>query len=290
MYVDFTDKVKQDIRNYFLDRDYLTIAVAKDEPIRIYSLEATNTAKVAQRIHDLKGEKAQIMGEALISALLLTSLVKHATNQKVLFKLDLSDGLVVAEADGKGRSRGFLQGDLDKPWSGSVTVVKELRLGTPYTSIIPIVSDSVIDNLRYYFQQSEQIPTHLDIAVILDKEGNITSAGGYMVQTLGGASEEVKNLINDRFSKYSPMAQLLSEGKKPEDIALYLLKDLQPRLIGLKEVEYYCPCDEEIAKASLLLLSQEELDEIFESGPAEVVCKFCSRVYRFDRGQVVREE
>jgi molecular chaperone Hsp33 len=58
---------------------------------------------------------------------------------------------------------------------------------------------------------------------------------------------------------------------------------MKPRIVGLKEIEYYCPCNEEIAKASLSLLSMEEIEEILSDGPAEVVCNFCGRVYRFDR-------
>ncbi len=288
LYVDFTHKVKEDIRNYFQDRDYLVIAIAKEEPVRVYAVDATNTVRTAQRVHALKDYKAQLLGKALISALLLTSLIKHATDQKVLFKLDLGEGSVVAEADGKGRARGFVDGEVKSPWHGSLTVMKELRLGVPYTSIVPLVSDSVEENLRYYFQQSEQIPTWLDMAVLLDKDGSIKRAGGYVVQALGGAPEEVKELISERFTKHPPMELLLEEGKKPEDIALYLLEGMEPRLIGLKEVEYYCPCSEEIAKSSLLLLSQEELSDMLEEGPAEVVCKFCGRIYRFTKEQVIQ--
>ncbi len=288
LYMYLTGKVKEDIRNYFQDGGYLVIAVAKEEPVRVYAVDATNAVKTAQRIHALGGCGAQVLGKALISALLLTSLVKHATDQKVLFKLDLEEGVVVAEADGKGRVRGFLEGEVKSVWHGSLTVIKELRLGIPYTSIVPLVGNGVEENLRYYFQQSEQISTWLDMTVLVDEEGRVKRAVGYLVQALGVAPEEIKDLIFERFTKYLPMDLLLEEGKRPEETALYLLDGMEPRLIGLNEVEYYCPCSEEIAKSSLLLLSQEELSKMLEGRHAEVVCKFCGRIYRFTREQVIQ--
>ena len=104
-----------------------------------------------------------------------------------------------------------------------------------------------------------------------------------MVQTMGGTSPKVEELLRERVKRLSPYAHILSLGKRPEDVAEDILSDLEPRIVGLKEIEYYCPCNEEIAKASLSLLSKEEIEQMFSEGPAEVVCNFCGRVYRFDR-------
>jgi len=176
----------------------------------------------------------------------------------------------VAEADGKGRVRGFIEnpgletfikrvGELRKfdvaravGREGTLTVVKELGMGTPYTSVVPLVSGEIA------------------IGVLLDKEGRVKHAGGFLLQTLGGVSEKVVDLLEHRAVSLPPLTELMTEGKRPEDIAALILKDLDPQLIGLKEVEYYCPCD-------------EEMEEILSGGPAEVVCRFCGRVYRFGR-------
>ncbi|RMH05887.1 MAG: Hsp33 family molecular chaperone HslO, partial [Aquificota bacterium] len=238
---------------------------------RVYTLRASRTVKTAQRIHNLEGKNLELMAHALLSALLLTSLVKHATPQKVLFKLSTQGGSVVAEGDGMGRVRGFLEGEPLCCWEGgTLTVVKELRLGTPYTSVVPLVGTRVKEALSFYFEQSEQTRTYID----LHYEGE--EALAYLVQVLSGASEGAVRRIEENIKSLS------LSGKRPEDIAVEILEGLEPRLIGLKEVEYYCPCNEDIARASLSLLSDEELEEILSEGPAEVVCKFCGRVYRFE--------
>ncbi len=280
MYRNLDAQTKEDLRLYFQDRDYMVVSVPKDELIRVYTLQVNHTATVAKRIHELEGQRAELMGCAIMSALLLTSLVKHATEQKVLFKVQTDCGVLVSEADGKGRVRGFIEGEPQECWSsGVLTVVKELRLGVPYTSVVPVVGRNLKEALSFYFEQSEQTRTYLDMHLEFTPAG--AQARAYLVQVLSGVSQRNIDLIEENLKNLS------LSGKRPEEMALEILKGMEPRLIGLKEVEYYCPCSEEIARSSLMLLREEELEEILSEGPAEVVCKFCKRVYRFSREQLM---
>jgi molecular chaperone Hsp33 len=282
LYRDLDQQTKEDLRNYFEERDYAVIAVPKEEPIRVYVIKADRVVETARRVHQLDPGSTILLGEWLLSALILSSLLKHGSPQKVLLKLSTPEYSLVAEADGMGRVRGFI-GKGDPEGEETITVVKELRMGTPYTSIIPVVSKSIRENLLYYFEQSEQIKTALDLGVVLKEDGSVKHAGAYMIQTMGGTSPKVEELLLKRVRELPPYSQILSLGKRPEEFLEELIGDMKPRIVGLKEIEYYCPCNEEIAKASLSLLSMEEIEEILSDGPAEVVCNFCGRVYRFDR-------
>ncbi|MDQ7038068.1 MAG: Hsp33 family molecular chaperone HslO [Aquificota bacterium] len=300
---DLGGETLKDLRDYFQDRDYMVVAVPKEEPARVYVVRATRTVETARRIHDLSPAASVALGRAMVGALLLTSLVKHATDQKVLLKIEGNGpvGTIVAEADGKGRVRGFVENprvelftrevdgrrkaDLSRVVGseGTLTVVKELRMGTPYTSVVPLVSGEIAKDLAYYFFQSEQVPSAVGIGVLVGEDGSVTHAGGFLVQTLGGISGRVLDLLEKRVKDLPPVTEMMLSGKRPEDIAVTILEGLKPQLIGLKEVEYYCPCSEEVAKASLHLLPEKEIDEITQNGPAEVVCRFCGRVYRFSK-------
>ncbi len=282
LYKDLDQQTKEDLRNYFEERDYAVIAVPKEEPIRVYVIKADRVVETARRVHQLDPASTILLGEWLLSALILSSLLKHGSPQKVLLKLSTPEYSLVAEADGMGRVRGFI-GKGDSEGEETITVVKELRMGTPYTSIIPVVSNSIRENLLYYFEQSEQIKTALDLGVVLKEDGSVKHAGAYMIQTMGGTSPKVEELLLKRVRELPPYSQVLPLGKRPEEFLEGLIGDMKPRIVGLKEIEYYCPCNEEIAKASLSLLSMEEIEEILSDGPAEVVCNFCGRVYRFDR-------
>lgn len=282
MFKELDNQTRVDLENYFQDRDYMVVAVPRRELIRVYTLRATRSVETARRIHLLEGSSLETMGYALLSVLLLTSLVKHATPQKVLLKVHNDCGVVVAEADGKGRVRGFVEGTPQECWeSGTLTVVKELRLGTPYTSVVPVVGRNFKEALSFYFEQSEQTRTYLDMSLSFDERQGVTQAQAYLVQVLSGVSESSIELLESNLKKVS------LDGQRPEDLAVQILQGMEPRLIGLKEVEYYCPCSEEVARASLLLLQEEELEELLNEGPAEVVCRFCKRVYRFSREQLM---
>jgi molecular chaperone Hsp33 len=282
LYRDLNQQTKEDLKNYFEERDYAIIAVPKEEPIRVYVIKADRVVETARRVHQLDPSSTLLLGEWLLSALILSSLLKHGSPQKVLLKLSTPEYFLVAEADGMGRVRGFI-GKGGQEEGETITVVKELRMGIPYTSIIPAVSKGIKENLLYYFEQSEQIKTALDLGVVLKEDGSVKHAGAYMIQTMGGTSPKVEELLLKRVRELPPYSQILSLGKRPEDFLEELIGDMEPRIVGLKEIEYYCPCNEEIAKASLSLLDREEIEEILSEGPAEVVCNFCGRVYRFDR-------
>ncbi len=282
IYKDLDQQTKEDLRNYFEERDYAVIAVPKEEPIRVYVIKADRVVETARRVHQLNQSSTTRLGEWLLSALILSSLLKHGSPQKVLLKLSSREDTLVAEADGMGRVRGFVGGAKDEE-KETITVVKELRMGTPYTSMVPAVGSSIRENILYYFEQSEQVKTALDLAVVLKDDDGVKHAGAYMIQTMGGTSPKVEELLLKRVRELPPYPQILSLGKRPEEFLEDLIGDMEPRIVGLKEIEYYCPCNEEIAKASLNLLSKEEIEEILSEGPAEVVCNFCKRVYRFNR-------
>jgi len=134
----------------------MVIAVPREEPARLYVVRASRAVETARRIHNLSPLATAVLGRALVGALLLTSLIKHATDQKILLKIEGGGpaGLIVAEADGKGRVRGFIENphletfvkeqqgrrkfDVGRAVGreGTLTVVKELRMGTPYTSVV----------------------------------------------------------------------------------------------------------------------------------------------------------
>ncbi len=303
---ELSEKTRKELRDYFKDRDYMVVTVPADEPVRVYVVKATRTVEIARRIHTLSPASAVALGRTIVGSLLLTSLVKHATDQKILLKIEGNGpaGAIVSEADGKGRTRGFIANRAAETFvkeekekkkmdisrvvgkEGTLTVVKELRMGTPYTSVVPLVSGEIAEDIAFYLMQSEQIPSAVGIGVLIEETGKIKHAGGFLIQTLGGTSKKAVDLIEDKVMKIPPITELMSEGNRPEDIALLLLENLKPKLVSLKEVEYYCPCDEEIAKSSLLTLSKEEIEEIVSEGPAEVICNFCGRIYRFAKEEL----
>jgi molecular chaperone Hsp33 len=53
LYKDLDQQTKEDLRNYFEERDYAVIAVPKEEPIRVYVIKADRVVETARRVHQL---------------------------------------------------------------------------------------------------------------------------------------------------------------------------------------------------------------------------------------------
>jgi len=303
----FTDQVKEDLKNYFQERDYVVMAVPKEEPLRVWAVKATNVARTAQRIHRLSPMAAAVMGRAIVGAILLSSLIKHGTNQKIGLKIegDGPIGYVYVEVDGKGRVRGLVKNpdvplftkevngktklDIAKAiGNGTLSVIKDLGTGKPYVGVVPLISGEIAEDIAYYLAQSEQIPSAVGIGVKLDENGEIKVAGGWMVQEMGGTSEKALRVIEEAVKKLPPVSELLEQGKRPEDIALMIIpEELNPHLLGLKEIEYYCPCNEDIVKGVIAGLPEKEIEDIFkENQYLEVTCHFCGKIYRYTREEV----
>ena len=301
------EQVKRDLKNYFQERDYVVMAVPREEPLRVWVAKATNTVKEAQKIHNLSPMAAAIMGRAIVGAILLSSLIKHGTNQKIGLKIE-GDGpaeSIYVEVDGKGRVKGFIKNpnlplfikevngkkklDIGRAIGrGTLKVIKELGTGKPYVGIVPLISGEIAEDIAYYLTQSEQIPSAVGIGVKLDKEGKISVAGGWLVQEMGGTSEKALNIIEESVRKLETISSLLEQGKRPEDIALLIIpQELKPQLIGLKEIKYYCPCNEEIVDRVVATLPEKDIEEILkEKGYLEISCPFCRKVYKYSPEKV----
>ncbi len=275
---ELNSKVKEDLRKYFEDRDYIVVSVPKDEPIRLYVVKANRTLETVVRLFSPEGEDRDKLGKVVMGTLLLTSLVKHATEQKISLEIKTGEKRYYAEADGKGRVRCFMENAFSE--TKTLTVVRELGLGKPYTSIVPLVSEDIGESMNFYFYQSEQTPSVVGF-VLKEADGKPEYAVGYMIQSMGGAKEEVWEKLRGRTLQIGNDSLAIKKAR-PEEVAEEILRGFKPMLVGLKEVEYYCPCNEDIARLGAFSIPEEERKEIFETeGMIELTCKFCGRVYRF---------
>jgi len=278
-------RVKEDLKRYFDERDYIVVSVPKEEPIRLYVVKANRTLETVLRLFQPQGEDREKLFKVVMGALLLTSLVKHATEQKISLEIRTGDKRYYAEADGKGRVRCFMENTISD--TQTLTVVRELRMGKPYTSIVPLISEDIGESMNFYFYQSEQTPSVVGF-ILKDTDGKPEYATGYLLQSMGGAKEEVWAKIKERIIDLE-RDSLATRKARPEEIAEEILKGFKPMLVGLKEVEYFCPCNEDIARLGAFSVPEEERKEIFETeGIMELTCKFCGRIYRFSEDDLKR--
>jgi molecular chaperone Hsp33 len=165
-------------------------------------------------------------------------------------------------------------------WVGGGTLamtVANSDSGQMYQSIVPISGLSVAECFEHYFDQSEQLPTHLWLAATPQ------GAGALMLQKLPKADERDP----DGWARVEMLASSVTEAElvsTPVDLLLKrLFAEEDVRLFEPKAVHSDCKRDEEKVKNVLRSLGREELETtLAQYGEVIVKDDMCNQEYRFD--------
>ena len=276
---------------------------------RIIAVDSTEAVAEALRIHNTSPVATAALGRTLTAAMLMSAGLKNDTDAVTLsIKGDGPIGGILAVADRTGNVRGYCgdphvdlplneKGKLDVGGAvgrGVLTVIKDLGLKEPYSGTTELISGEIAEDLTYYFAASEQIPSAVAAGVLVAPAENdtgygVAAAGGYMVQLLPGASDELADVISDRVAAMLPVTTLLNAGATPRDICEDLLSGLELVFEEQRRAEYRCNCSRERMEAGLKSIGRRELRRIMlEDKCAETVCHFCNTVYRFDEQDLWR--
>src|SRR5699024_7989830 len=88
-----------------------------------------------------------------------------------------------------------------------------------------LVSGEISEDFTYYFATSEQTPSAVASGVIVDTDLSIKAAGGFVVQLMPGASEEVIDQLEQKINAFPPISSLIEAGKSPGDMLELLFHD-----------------------------------------------------------------
>jgi molecular chaperone Hsp33 len=150
-----------------------------------------------------------------------------------------------------------------------------------YQSIVPVSGLTVAECFEHYFDQSEQLPTHLWIAA--DAHG----AGALLLQKLPKADEKDA----DGWARVEQLAASVTADEltnlDAETMLTRLFHEEDIRLYEPKNVFCDCKRDEEKVKNMLRSLGRDELDATLKQ-LGEIIVKddMCNEEYRFDPAAV----
>ena len=165
---------------------------------------------------------------------------------------------------------------------GTITVIRDLQMKEPYIGSVQLVSGEIGDDVTAYFAQSEQTPTACALGVLVDTDCSVKVAGGYLVQLLPGAPDEVIDVVERGIKNAGAVTKMLEKGMTPEEILTEVCGDLGVLFFENEPVCYKCYCNRNRVEAALISVGREELTEIMSEGKTfPVECQFCDEVYRF---------
>lgn len=279
-------------------KDYMYLALAKKDGARGYAASTTHLVEEARQRHGASPTATAALGRALTAAALMSGLLK--VGQRVALKWEGNGPLskIIVEADSNGRVRGYVadpevdlplvQGEHDVPTAigaaGLLTVVRDLRLPELAEGVVHLEVSDIAGDLAYFLEQSEQVPSVVEIGVTLNEDGSVAAAGGVLVQPLPPYDAAIIDRIRDRAQELPPIAGMLGDGKQPEAILDELFEGIPHTLLSKYPLQFECDCSRERTLAALITLGREELQALLDTeGQAVIDCRYCHEQYVFDR-------
>ena len=274
-----------------------------DGGIRVFVAITTDMVNRAQEIHNTYPVATAALGRTLTIASIIGAGLKNDTDTTTIqFKGDGPLGSIVAVTDSNAHVRGYVvnpyvdlplnkKGKLDVGGAvgkGYLNVIRDLGMKEPYAGQVPIVTGEIAEDFTYYFARSEQIPTAIGLGVLVDTDNSVKAAGGFMLQLMPEATEEVAGELEDKMRTLEPITAMIEKGMTAEDIFFHITDgfDMLMDNNGV-EPKYECKCSKERMEKALISIGKEELESIIkEQGEAELTCQFCDNKYKFSKEEL----
>lgn len=286
--------------------DSLAVAITNNAAMRIYAAVTTGLAAEAQRIHHTYPVATAALGRVLTAGTMMGAMLKEDdASVTIQFKGDGPLGTILAVADAKSCIRGYVSnpdvelasradGKLDVGRgvgkNGYLSVVRSAGDGIPYTGQVELVSGEIAEDLTAYYAISEQIPTAVALGVLVNTDGSVRAAGGYMLQMMPGYDpddERLISLVERQMKELPPVSALVEQGYTPTQMIERLLGGEPYNILKSLTPAYRCRCSKQRVEAALVSIGRKELQALCdEQAGTEVNCSFCDQTYRFSKADL----
>lgn len=281
-----------------MNGDYIIRAVTRDGFVKAMAIRSTHLVERARTIHKTTPTATAALGRLLTACSMMGNLQKVENGALTLqVKGGGPLGTLLATSDAEGNVRGYVHnpsitllekyaGKLDVGAAvgtdGTLTVIRDLQMKEPYIGSVALVSGEIADDVTAYFAQSEQTPTACALGVLIHTDQSVRVAGGYLIQLLPGAPDDVIMKIETGIACAGAVTPMLEAGLTPEEILRKVLCEFELEFFEEAPVEYRCYCSRDRVSATLITIGKKDLQEIVDEGkPITIECQFCDRVYTF---------
>ena len=277
--------------------DYIIRAIAANDQIRAFAAVTTETVETARQDHNTSPVATAALGRLLTAGAMMGTMMK---GDKDILTLQIKAGGplegITVTADSKGRVKGYVgnpdvcipansKGKLDVAGAvgvGFMNVIKDMGLKEPYVGQVALQTSEIAEDLTYYFATSEQVPSAVGLGVLMNKDNTVRQAGGFIVQLMPNAEEEVIEKLEKNLAQITSVTELLDQGYTPEMLLEKLLGDMDLEINEKVPTSFYCNCDKVRVGKVLISLGEKELQGMIDDGePIELNCHFCNTNYTF---------
>lgn len=283
--------------------DHIIRATAADGLIRAFAAVTTQMVHQAHVTHETSGVASAALGRTLTAAAMMSRMMK---NERDVLTIQVKGGGplegIVVVSDSSSNVRGYVYnpqvylplnavGKFDVGQAvgknGYINVIKDMGLKEPYVGYVDLVSGEIGEDLAYYFATSEQIPTVVALGVLVNPDESIVTAGGYIIQLMPGANEEIVEYLEDKVFFADAITTMLTDGLEPSQILERLLGEKGLEINDRLLCKYQCNCSRDRMERNIISLGPMEISEMAdEQHGAELQCHFCNKKYNFTEDEL----
>ena len=277
--------------------DYIIRATAANDQIRAFAAVTTQMVETAREHHNTSPVATAALGRLLTAGAMMGSMMK---GEKDVLTLQIKAGGplqgITVTADSQGNVKGYVgnpdvcipansKGKLDVAGAvgpGFLNVIKDMGLKEPYSGQVMLQTCEIAEDLTYYFATSEQVPSAVGLGVLMNKNNTVRQAGGFIVQLMPFAEEEVISRLEQNVQKINSVTSLLEEGHTPESLLEKVLEGFDMQINEKTDTRFHCNCTRERVEKALISIGRKELNEMVQEGKdIEMNCHFCNKNYKF---------
>ena len=277
--------------------DYIIRATAANDQIRAFAAVTTQMVETAREHHNTSPVATAALGRLLTAGAMMGAMMK---GEKDVLTLQIKAGGplqgITVTADSQGNVKGYVgnpdvcipansKGKLDVAGAvgpGFLNVIKDMGLKEPYSGQVMLQTCEIAEDLTYYFATSEQVPSAVGLGVLMNKNNTVRQAGGFIVQLMPFAEEEVISRLEQNVQKINSVTSLLEEGHTTESLLEKVLEGFDMQINEKTDTRFHCNCTRERVEKALISIGRKELNEMIQEGkPIEMNCHFCNTNYTF---------
>lgn len=277
--------------------DYIVRATAAGAQIRAFAANTRELTETMRGLHNTSPVVTAALGRLLTGAAMMGVMLKGERDLLTLqIKGDGPIGGMTVTADSKGHVKGYAgdmqvilpanaAGKLDvggAVGAGVLRVIKDMGLKEPYVGQTVLQTGEIAEDLTYYFATSEQVPSSVGLGVLMEKDNTVKQAGGFIIQLMPFADEEVIAALEKNLAKFTSVTAVLDGGNTPEEMLGMLLEGLDMEITDTLTTGYVCDCSKERVERAIISIGKQDIQAMIADGEAiEVNCQFCDKKYIF---------
>ena len=207
-------------------KDYIVRATAADNQVRAFAATTGEIVEEARKHHNTSPVATAALGRLLTGGVMMGSMM---TNETDMLTINVRGngplGGITVTADSKANVKGYVEnpdvmlppknGKLDVGGAvgiGIIQVIKDMGLKEPYVGDTMLVTSEIAEDLTYYFATSEQVPSSVGLGVLMEKDNTVKCAGGFIIQMMPFAEEEIIAKIEENLKHVTSVTGLLEKG------------------------------------------------------------------------------